>query len=112
MSALPPKADIERHDWHVCFVPLADKCTAAKNRNSITSFRLFGFELQGRCSAVTSWRAPKRDPETFSLAAHNQERVVRHMTVGLQQLSQSSLERGRCFTHGIERRLHPGRQNI
>ena len=24
MSALPPKADIEGHDWHVCFVPKAD----------------------------------------------------------------------------------------
>src|SRR5262245_25028199 len=23
MSALPPKADIERHNWHVCFVPKA-----------------------------------------------------------------------------------------
>jgi len=29
MSALPPKADIERHDWHVRFVPKADICTAA-----------------------------------------------------------------------------------
>src|SRR5215831_14757246 len=28
MSALPPKADIERHDWHVRFVPTADLCTA------------------------------------------------------------------------------------
>src|SRR5262249_25753459 len=27
-SALPPKADIERHDRHVRFVPLADKCAA------------------------------------------------------------------------------------
>jgi hypothetical protein len=24
LSALPPKADIERQDWHVCFVPKAD----------------------------------------------------------------------------------------
>src|SRR5215831_18885080 len=24
MSALPPKADIERHDWHVRFVPCVD----------------------------------------------------------------------------------------
>ena len=23
MSALPPKADIERHDWHVRFVPIS-----------------------------------------------------------------------------------------
>jgi hypothetical protein len=29
MSALPPKADIERHDWHVRFVPKADIRTAA-----------------------------------------------------------------------------------
>ena len=37
-----------------------------------TFFRLFGFELQGRCSAFTSWRARERDPKTFSLATHNQ----------------------------------------
>jgi hypothetical protein len=37
MSALPPKADIERHDWHVRFVPKADIRTAAKKRYSITS---------------------------------------------------------------------------
>jgi len=29
MSALPPKADIERHGWHVRFVPKADKRAAA-----------------------------------------------------------------------------------
>lgn len=29
-SALPPKADIERHAWHICFVPEADSCSAAK----------------------------------------------------------------------------------
>src|SRR5215813_12882291 len=32
MSALPPKADIERHDWHVRFVPKADERAAAKFR--------------------------------------------------------------------------------
>src|SRR6516225_821158 len=32
MSALPPKADIERHDCHVCFVPKADKCTKRRAR--------------------------------------------------------------------------------
>src|SRR6516162_4039690 len=30
MSALPPKADIERHNWHIRFVPKAAKRTAAK----------------------------------------------------------------------------------
>src|SRR5215813_13211325 len=35
MSALPPKADMERHGWHVRFVPLADLRTAA-------NFSLFG----------------------------------------------------------------------
>jgi hypothetical protein len=29
MSALPPKADIERHDWHVRFVQKADIRIAA-----------------------------------------------------------------------------------
>jgi hypothetical protein len=32
MSALPPKADIVKRDRHVCFVPKADSCTAAKKR--------------------------------------------------------------------------------
>ena len=31
MSALPPKADIERRDGHVRFVPKAHICTAANN---------------------------------------------------------------------------------
>ena len=31
LPALPPKADIERHDWHVRFVPKADICSAAKS---------------------------------------------------------------------------------
>src|SRR5262245_54580336 len=57
-------------------------------------FRSFGFEFQGPCSAFTSWRARKRDPKTFSLAAHNQELVLGHVTFVLQQLFQISLERG------------------
>jgi hypothetical protein len=32
MSALPPKADIERRDWHVRLVPKADLRTAANRR--------------------------------------------------------------------------------
>jgi hypothetical protein len=31
MSALPPKADIEWRRLNVCFVPEADKCTAANS---------------------------------------------------------------------------------
>jgi hypothetical protein len=54
-------------------------------------FRSFSFELQGRCSAFTSWRARKRDPKTFSLAAHNQELVLGHVTFVLQQLFQRPL---------------------
>src|SRR6516225_6144953 len=96
--------------------PTASACRhprAELRRGEIaTSFRSFGFELQGRCSAFTSWRARKRDPKTFSLAAHNQELVHRHMTFGLQQLFQISLERGLCFNHGIERLLHLRRQII
>ena len=30
MSALPPKADIERHEWHVRFVPKADITRCSK----------------------------------------------------------------------------------
>jgi len=29
MSALPPKADVDRHDGHVRLVPIADSCSAA-----------------------------------------------------------------------------------
>src|SRR5262245_23135119 len=53
-----------------------------------------------------------RDPKTFSLAAHNQELVLGHMTFVLQQLLQISLERGLCFNHRIEGLLHCGRQII
>src|SRR5436190_21416096 len=74
-------------------------------------FRSFGFELQGR-SAFTSWRARKRDPKTFSLAAHNQELILGHVTFVLQQLFQISLERGLCFSHRIERLLHRSRQIV
>src|SRR6516225_530204 len=72
----------------------------------------FGFELQGPCSAFTSWGAHIRDPKTFPLAAHNQELVLRHMTFALQQLFQISFERGLCFNHCIERFLYRGRQII
>src|SRR6478672_13443029 len=72
----------------------------------------FSFEFQGRCSAFTSWRARERDPKTFSLAAHNQELVLRHMTFVLKQHFQISLECGLCFNHRIERLLHLGRQII
>src|SRR5262245_40233262 len=65
--------------------------------------RSFAFELQRRCSAFTSRRARKRDPKTFSLAAHNQELVLGHVTFVLQQLFQISLERGLCFDHRIKR---------
>jgi hypothetical protein len=37
MSALPPKADIAWHHWHVRLVPIATERSAAKNRYSITS---------------------------------------------------------------------------
>jgi len=38
MSALPPKADIAESDWHVRFVPIADKVQRSKeSRYSITS---------------------------------------------------------------------------
>jgi sulfide dehydrogenase [flavocytochrome c] flavoprotein subunit len=75
----------------------------------LPAFSSFGFELQGPCSAFTSWRAHIRDPKTFPLAAHNQELVLRHMTFVLQQLFQISLERGLCFNHRIERLLHLAR---
>src|SRR5262249_36911 len=32
MSALPPKADIDRRDRHVRFVPKAESCSAAKTQ--------------------------------------------------------------------------------
>src|SRR5215469_2817140 len=40
MSALPPKADIERRDWHVRFVPKPDSCTAANDLRVARFIRL------------------------------------------------------------------------
>jgi hypothetical protein len=42
MSALPPKADIERHDWHVRFVPKADIRIAANQHRVQQHFEAFG----------------------------------------------------------------------
>ena len=77
---------------------------AARNSGGANCYLLpsFGFEFQGPCSAFTSWRARKRDPKTFSLAAHNQEPVLGHVTFVLQQLFQISLERGLCFNHRMK----------
>src|SRR6516164_4456390 len=58
MSALPPKADIERHDWHVCFVPKADKCTAAKStaiRPPRRRARAICLELSARAPLEIYW---------------------------------------------------------
>src|SRR5215831_14942169 len=77
-----------------------------------TCFRSFGFEFQGPRSAFSSWRARKRDPNTFSLTAHNQELVLGHVTFVLQQLFQFGLERGLCFNHRIEGLLRCGGQII
>jgi hypothetical protein len=63
---------------------------AKLRRANCYAIRSFGFELQGPCSAFTAWRARKRDPKTFPLAAHNQELVLRHMTLVLQH-SKSAL---------------------
>jgi len=45
MSALPPKADIERHSWHVRFVPIATERSAA---NTSLFDHLFGAREQRR----------------------------------------------------------------
>src|SRR6516162_5104076 len=76
------------------------------------SAHLTSFEFQEPRSAFTSWRARKRDPKTFSLTAHDQELVLRHVTFVLQQLFQISLERDLCFNHRIEGLLHRRRQII
>ena len=64
MSAIPPKADIHRNDWNVCFVPKADICTAA-NRRAI------GNDFQVDCSSTDSrnvWDGQKnRVPVTARL---------------------------------------------
>ena len=41
MSALPPKADIERHVWRVCFVPKADICAMAPR--SVLTAKVLGY---------------------------------------------------------------------
>src|SRR5262245_32902815 len=72
----------------------------------------FGFEFQEAWSVFTSRRTRKRNPKTLSLTAHNQELVLRHVTLFLQQLFQISFKRGLCFNHCIERLLDIGRQII
>src|SRR5262245_43414516 len=65
---------------------VSSRFRAARNSDGMNCYvsRSFGFEFQGSCSAFTSWRARKRDPKTFSLAAHHQELVVGHVTFVLQ----------------------------
>jgi hypothetical protein len=59
--------------------------------NWLPAFRSFGFELQGPCSAFTSWRARVSYTQAFALPAHNQRLVLRHVAFVLQQLFQISL---------------------
>jgi len=54
MSALPPKADIERHAWHVRFVPKADIRTA--NSFAIRSPRRRAAETRAESSIRWPWR--------------------------------------------------------
>ena len=60
----------------------------------------------------TSRSARERDSKAFSLAAHNEELVLRHVTLFLEQLFQISLERRLCFNHCVERFLNIGGQII
>ena len=56
--------------------PMGCSCRMFREAGLEHCIRSFGFELQGRCSAFASWRARKRHPKTFSLAAHNRELVL------------------------------------
>src|SRR5215468_671205 len=80
--------------------------------NWLPAFRSPSFELQGPCSTFASWRARIRYTQALALPAHNQKLVLRHVAFVLQQLFQSSLERGLCFNHRVEGFLHLGRQII
>src|SRR6516162_4483286 len=104
----PPRP--RRTSMSTCLRAVRAECSV--KRDLSRCLRSFGFELQGPCSAFTSWGAHIRDPKTFPLAAHNQELVLRHMTFAFQQLFQISFERGLCFNHCIERFLYCGRQII
>jgi hypothetical protein len=68
MSALPLKADIERHVWHVRFVPKADSCTAAKDVHGCK--RVI---QSGRRARVASWgpRRRLRLPDRKSMGLEN-----------------------------------------
>ena len=55
-------------------------------RVAVPAFRSFGFELQGPCSAFTSWCARIRYTQALALPAHNQKLVFGHVTFVLQQL--------------------------
>jgi hypothetical protein len=54
LSALPPKADIERHDWHVCLVPKADSCTATSD---LRGFSIISAGPRFRLTDVTEYFA-------------------------------------------------------
>src|SRR5260221_14255439 len=69
VGACPPHDGVRRRWW----INVASAVSLNENSQKIGSFRSFGFELQGPCSAFTSWRAHIRNPKTFSLTAHNQE---------------------------------------
>src|SRR5919201_453598 len=79
---------------------------------NLAACRSFGFELQGPCAALTSWRARKRYTQALALTAHDQKLVLRHVAFALQQLFQISLKRRLRFNHRVEGFLHLGRQII
>jgi len=54
--------------------PMGCSCRLFREAGLEHCIRSFGFELS--CSAFASWRARKRHPKTFSLAAHNRELVL------------------------------------
>src|SRR5262245_27735083 len=64
MSALPPKADIERHDWHVRFVPKA----AVSNRSKAGPYSITSSAATSRSSGNSE---PAHRSQTGSFGLRN-----------------------------------------
>jgi hypothetical protein len=93
MSALPPKADIERHDWHVRFVPLSDICSAA---NCTLFDHLIGADEEGRGHLNANDFSGGQINDHFELSRLLYRQLGR--TGALQNLANINAGLAKCFT--------------
>src|SRR5262249_8523044 len=97
MSALPPKADIERHGWHVRFVSKADICIAAKK--TARSPRRRGPRRRFRGTDVTEYLVEMGRSLRLDVGCPD------HLTPFLGFLSHQLPEFSRRHRHGLAGKL-------